>query len=106
MRQHTGQSAAHLCASIGKLGKTSQWAAALASFRDGIQANIEADLILHNVIINACGKGRQWQQALMFLVELGRMRLEPDGWELERRRIRTTDLSEDENEKEQFSRWL
>ena len=51
---------------------------ALGCLKYALRSRVQADVVVYNVAISTCGKGRQWQQALSLLREVWNVKLEPD----------------------------
>eukprot|EP00959_Pyramimonas_sp_CCMP1952_P412256 8638858-Pyramimonas_sp.AAC.1 len=62
---------------IKEYGTTTQCIAALRLFRDVSRTRGELNAIDYNAAISVCGKGRQWQHAVMLLREVYVAELEP-----------------------------
>ncbi|CAK0841498.1 unnamed protein product [Prorocentrum cordatum] len=57
--------------------KGQQWQRALALLIEMREAKLEANVISHNVVLNACEKAEQWQQSLALLSAMRETKVEP-----------------------------
>ncbi|CAK9065233.1 unnamed protein product [Durusdinium trenchii] len=66
-----------ITATISSLTKTGRWQEVLSLLAD-LPETVKANVIIYSSAINACAKGKQWQQALRVLLDLMEANLQPN----------------------------